>query len=38
VPLPRPRGNLGAIRGSSEFAETRYHIWRALHATPGASH
>ncbi|MDB5406221.1 MAG: putative transporter ATP-binding protein [Rhodospirillales bacterium] len=38
VPLPRPRGDLGAIRGSSEFAETRYHIWRALHVAPGASH
>jgi NitT/TauT family transport system ATP-binding protein len=43
VPLPRPRGDLGEVRGSSEFAETRYHIWRALHATPdsalpGASH
>jgi NitT/TauT family transport system ATP-binding protein len=38
VPLPRPRGDLGEVRGTSEFAETRYHIWRALHATPGAVH
>jgi NitT/TauT family transport system ATP-binding protein len=43
VPLPRPRGDLGEVRGSSEFADTRYRIWRALHATPdsalpGASH
>ncbi len=32
VPLPRPRGDLGVVRGLPEFAETRYHIWRALHA------
>ncbi len=32
VPLPRPRGDLAAIRGSAAFAQTRYHIWRALHA------
>jgi NitT/TauT family transport system ATP-binding protein len=32
VPLPRPRGDLGAIRGLSAFAETRYKIWQALHA------
>jgi NitT/TauT family transport system ATP-binding protein len=32
VPLPRPRDDLAKIRGSDEFARTRYHIWRALHA------
>jgi hypothetical protein len=32
VPLPRPRGDLGLIRGTKEFADTRYHVWQALHA------
>jgi NitT/TauT family transport system ATP-binding protein len=32
VPIPRPRDDLAAIRGTSEFADTRYQIWRALHA------
>ncbi|HEX4411932.1 MAG TPA: ABC transporter ATP-binding protein [Xanthobacteraceae bacterium] len=32
VPLPRPRGDLSAIRGSDVFAQTRYRVWRALHA------
>jgi NitT/TauT family transport system ATP-binding protein len=32
VPLPRPRDNLAKIRGSDAFAQTRYHIWQALHA------
>src|SRR5262250_2797915 len=36
VPLPRPRGDLGVIRGTREFAETRYHVWKALHAAPAA--
>jgi NitT/TauT family transport system ATP-binding protein len=36
VPLSRPRGDLGIVRGTKEFAETRYHVWKALHATPGA--
>jgi NitT/TauT family transport system ATP-binding protein len=38
VPLARPRGDLAAIRGSAEFAETRYHIWRALHARGETRH
>jgi NitT/TauT family transport system ATP-binding protein len=38
VKLPRPRGDLGAIRGTPEFAETRYHIWQALHAPQAALH
>jgi NitT/TauT family transport system ATP-binding protein len=32
VPLPRPRDDLARIRGSDDFAQTRYHIWQALHA------
>jgi NitT/TauT family transport system ATP-binding protein len=32
VPLPRPRGDLAEIRGAAEFAQTRFQIWRALHA------
>src|SRR5512140_2796807 len=32
VPLPRPRGDVGRIRGTKAFADTRYHVWRALHA------
>jgi NitT/TauT family transport system ATP-binding protein len=32
VPLPRPRDDLAKIRGSEEFARTRYRIWSALHA------
>src|SRR5216683_3098544 len=34
VPLPRPRGDLGIARGTKEFAETRYHVWKSLHAAP----
>jgi NitT/TauT family transport system ATP-binding protein len=32
VPLPRPRGDLGAVRGTKAFADTRYRVWQALHA------
>jgi NitT/TauT family transport system ATP-binding protein len=32
VDLPRPRGDLGALRGSAEFADTRYRLWRAINA------
>jgi NitT/TauT family transport system ATP-binding protein len=38
VPLRRPRPDLAQVRGMPEFAETRYHVWRALHATTGAVH
>jgi len=38
VPLPRPRNDLAALRGSQEFAETRYKIWRALHAAGSTVH
>jgi NitT/TauT family transport system ATP-binding protein len=32
VPLPRPRGDVEAIRGSAAFGETRYALWRAINA------
>jgi NitT/TauT family transport system ATP-binding protein len=38
VPLPRPRADLAKIRGSDAFAQTRYHIWQALHATAPTLH
>jgi len=38
VPLPRPRDDLAKIRGSDVFAQTRYHIWRALHAVAPTLH
>jgi NitT/TauT family transport system ATP-binding protein len=31
VPLGRPRPDLGVVRGTPEFAETRYKVWRLLH-------
>jgi NitT/TauT family transport system ATP-binding protein len=31
VPLGRPRPDLGIVRGTPEFAETRYKVWKALH-------
>jgi ABC-type nitrate/sulfonate/bicarbonate transport system ATPase subunit len=36
VPLPRPRGDLGVARRTREFAETRYHVWKALHVAAHA--
>ncbi len=36
VPLPRPRPDLGVVRGTSEFADTRYRVWKALHAAGDA--
>jgi NitT/TauT family transport system ATP-binding protein len=38
IDLPRPRGDLGALRGSPEFAAARYRIWRALHDLPESMH
>jgi NitT/TauT family transport system ATP-binding protein len=38
VPLPRPRVDLAMIRGSDEFAQTRYHIWQAIHASAVTVH
>jgi len=34
VPLPRPRGDVEALRGSAAFAETRYRLWRAINGQP----
>jgi NitT/TauT family transport system ATP-binding protein len=31
VPLGRPRPDLGVVRGTPEFADTRYKVWKALH-------
>jgi NitT/TauT family transport system ATP-binding protein len=31
VPLKRPRGDLGVVRGTPEFSDTRYRVWKALH-------
>jgi NitT/TauT family transport system ATP-binding protein len=38
VPLPRPRDDLAKIRGADAFAQTRYHIWQALHAGASTVH
>ena len=38
VPLPRPRQGVGVIRATKEFAETRYRVWKALHADPPTLH
>ena len=34
VPLTRPRPDLSIVRGMSEFNDTRYKVWRALHDEP----
>jgi NitT/TauT family transport system ATP-binding protein len=38
VPLPRPRPDLGLVRGTPAFAETRYRVWQALHAQAATVH
>jgi ABC-type nitrate/sulfonate/bicarbonate transport system ATPase subunit len=38
VPLPRPRPDLGVVRGTPEFAATRYRVWRALREDGEAPH
>jgi NitT/TauT family transport system ATP-binding protein len=38
VPLRRPRPDLGAVRGTTEFADTRYRVWKALHEPVGTLH
>ena len=38
VPLPRPRPDLGEVRGTPEFAATRYRVWRALREGGGGPH
>jgi len=37
-PMPRPRHDMAALRGSAEFAATRYKIWRALHTADATVH
>ena len=36
VPLPRPRGDGGTVRGTREFADTRYRVWQTLHRAPAS--
>jgi len=38
VPLKRPRPDLGIVRGTPEFAETRYKVWRAIHGDAATVH
>jgi NitT/TauT family transport system ATP-binding protein len=38
VPLARPRGDLGKVRGTAEFAQVRYKLWQALHASGDMHH
>src|SRR6266404_2717797 len=38
VPLPRPRPDLGVVRGLPEFAATRYRVWQALHQSGDTVH
>ncbi len=38
VLLSRPRPDLGIVRGTSEFADTRYRVWKALHEPAAALH
>ena len=38
VPLSRPRPDLGMVRGTTEFADTRYRVWKALHEPVGTLH
>jgi NitT/TauT family transport system ATP-binding protein len=38
VPLARPRADLVEVRGTPEFAETRYKVWRELHEELAAVH
>src|SRR5262249_30703392 len=38
VPLGRPRPDLGIVRGTSDFADSRYRVWRALHEPAAALH
>jgi NitT/TauT family transport system ATP-binding protein len=38
VPLQRPRDDLGLARGTAEFADTRYRVWRAIHGPTQSVH
>jgi len=36
IDLPRPRGDMGALRGMERYAALRYRLWQALHAERAA--
>jgi NitT/TauT family transport system ATP-binding protein len=38
IELPRPRGDLGSLRGTAGFAQMRHRIWQALHQPVAATH
>ena len=38
VPLSRPRSDLGIVRGTADFADTRYRVWKLLHEPAAALH
>src|SRR5499426_2806569 len=38
VPLGRPRPDLGIVRGTPDFTDTRYRVWKALHEPAAALH
>src|SRR6516165_2929610 len=38
VPLGRPRPDLGIVRGTPDFAEARYRVWKALHEPAATLH
>ena len=38
VPLSRPRADLGIVRGTPDFAETRYRVWKALQEPAATLH
>ena len=38
VPLSRPRADLGIVRGTPDFAEARYRVWKALHEPAATLH
>jgi NitT/TauT family transport system ATP-binding protein len=38
VPLGRAREDLATVRGMPQFTETRYRIWRGMHAKSSAVH
>ena len=35
VTIPRPRPDLGVVRGMGQFADIRYGVWQALHGPSG---
>ena len=38
VPLSRPRADLGIVRGTPDFTEARYRVWKALHEPAATLH